>query len=260
MPIQEEIKLAAFLCRQAGDLLRDLQTQKNVEILIDDGKDIKINADKLAEKLILDGLIKHGRYPILSEESGELGDSNIDKQPMWILDPLDGTLNFSRGLSLCCISLALWQGNRPIFGVIYDFNRDELFWGSQEKGAYCNDENISVSSVTQAAAAVLTTGFPVNRNYSSHSIKTFLEDVQKFKKIRMIGSAALSLAYIACGRMDAYYEEDIMLWDIAAGCAIIKAAGGWISVTQSPTRNGDAMSVVLRIQPFFFRSNIHDSL
>ena len=133
---------------------------------------------------------------------------------------------------MCCISIALWS-SEPILGVVYDFNRDELFTGVTGVGAWCNDLPISPSGISSPKNAILTTGFPVNRNFSSNSLDIFLQNIINFKKIRLFGSAALSLAYVACGRVDAYLEEDIMLWDVAAGIALIKASNGFIRIENS---------------------------
>ncbi len=226
---QRELNLAVEAAKSAGNFLRMQKGKK--DILSSKGRDIKLRADRESETIILESL-KVSDYPVLAEESGQHGvmDSQL---PVWIVDPLDGTLNFSRGLPLCCISIALWQGEKPILGVIYDFNGEELFVGLVGKGAWCGERGVSVSDISVVENAVLGTGFQVGRNFSDESLKGFLARVQRFKKVRLLGSAALSLAYVACGRIDAYMEEDIMLWDIAAGAALVLAAGGSVEVQPS---------------------------
>ena len=114
----------------------------------------------------------------------------------------------------------------PILGVIFDFNNDDLYFAHHESKAYMNDSELSVSSITHKSDATLVTGIPAKKNYSDEEFKNMISDFQSWKKIRMIGSAAMASMYIASGRADAYSENGIFLWDIAAGAAIVKAAGG----------------------------------
>lgn len=228
MKWQAELELAKKAAKKAGEHLRIVQNAP-LKIDSDEGRDVKLSADKDSEKLIIQ-ILKHGSpYGLLAEESGEHG-SGVSDEPVWIVDPLDGTLNFSRGISLCCVSIGLWHANQPILGVVNDFNGNELFSGITGIGAWCNNRAIYPSKEVKKRKAILATGFPVNRDFTSNSLQNFLNRIQQFKKIRLLGTAALSLAYVACGRVDAYTEEDIMLWDVAAGVALVSAAGGWIEV------------------------------
>jgi myo-inositol-1(or 4)-monophosphatase len=120
-----------------------------------------------------------------------------------------------------------------VLGAVFDFHRDEMFSGVVGEGAWCNEEQIFVSDTRIASRAVLTTGFPSFRDFDDDSLLGFVRHVQRFKKVRLLGSAALSLAYVACGRADAYAEDDIMLWDVAAGLALVSAAGGAIELKPS---------------------------
>ena len=155
----------------------------------------------------------------------------------WILDPLDGSFNYLRGIPLYCISLGLWMGNEPILGVIYDLTQDDIYHGIIGENAYKNKKKISVSRVNLSSDAVLCTGFPVNYSYSKDNVNNFVINVQNYKKIRLFGSAAMSLSFVACGRVDAYIEDDIMIWDVAAGIAIVKAAGGQVDFTNGRLNN-----------------------
>ena len=229
MKWHNDFELAKQTARTAAGTL---QAVNRNDILNLAGRDIKHRADLETEKIIFNILGKNSEYPLLTEESGQHGNVHTDS-PVWIIDPLDGTLNYTRGIGFCCVSIALWQRDKPILGVVFDFNREELFSGLVGQGAWCNEKPIVVSNIECPAKAVLTTGFPVNRDFSSGAIKDFLVQVQQFKKIRLLGSAALSLAYVACGRVDAYTEEDIMLWYVAAGIALVKAAGGFVLVNDS---------------------------
>ena len=128
------------------------------------------------------------------------------------------------------VSIALWCSNNPILGVIYDLPRQVLYVGSVGFGARLDSTPIRVSSTDERSEAILATGFPTQRDYGTSSLAAFIARVQEFKKIRMIGSAVLSLAMVARGVFDAYYEEDIMIWDVAAGLALVAAAGGYVEV------------------------------
>lgn len=223
------LELAVGATRSAGKLL--LGHGKDA-VTDDSGRDIKNLADVEAEKIILDKLNNSG-IPILSEEKGESGGSPGTGLAAlkWIVDPLDGTLNYTYGIPFCCVSVSLWEDDKPVLGVVYDFNRDELFSGIVGKGAWLNDTPIKPSEIFIAENAVLATGFPVNRDFSFGSLEKFIVDIKKFKKKRLLGSAALSLAYVACGRFDAYREDGIMLWDVAAGVALVEAAGGYVKIS-----------------------------
>ena len=227
---EAELELAVRAAREAGEFLRaEMRGPKRT--LPSQGKDVKLEVDVETEKLILRTLGQGSDYPVLAEESGETG--AIESGPCWVVDPLDGTANYLRGVPMCCVSIALMDGERAVLGVIYDFNRGELFAGRAGGGATLNDAPMFVSGVKDVGEAFLCTGFPTHRDYGDDAVKEFVELVQKFKKVRMLGSAALMLAYVACGRVDAYVEEDIMLWDVAAGVALIEAAGGFVSVEET---------------------------
>ena len=237
MDTDDYLLLAEETARISGAHLRDAYSI-DAGVVSDVGKDIKTKADQAAEAVILEAL-RPTALAILSEESGyessveRLNTSNDsittqDKcaKPIWIIDPLDGTFNFTRGFPACCVAIGLWAKNQPILGVIYDFVLDKMYSGSVECGATCNGESIRISDTADFRNASLATGFPSARDYSEASLAKSIRRVQQFKKIRMIGSAALSIAYVANGYFDAYFEEDIWLWDVAAGLALVKAAGG----------------------------------
>ncbi|MEK7108911.1 MAG: inositol monophosphatase family protein, partial [Patescibacteria group bacterium] len=211
------LAVAEAAARAAGTLLRPYTATAVSSV----GKDIKVDADKSAHALILESLKPTG-IPVLSEED-DTHDFSASLQ--WVVDPLDGSLNFLRGIPACAVSVALVQDGEPLLGVVYDFNRDELFGGVVGAGAMLNGKKISVSAVREKGEAVLMTGFPSYTDYSTEALGKYIEVVQAFKKVRLIGSAALSLAYVAAGRADAYYEKDIKIWDVAAGLALVKAAG-----------------------------------
>jgi len=227
MDLLQELQLAERAARAAGVLLREA-AQHEKAILAEPGRDIKLQADRDAEAAIL-AVLAESSYPILAEESGELGEIPQDA-PFWIVDPLDGTLNFSRNIPFCSVSIALSRLDTPMVGVVYDFNRDDLFSGAVGVGAWRNGAPMHVSSIREQGRAVLTAGFPVNFVYEDAPLFEFATMARTFRKLRMLGSAALSLAYVAAGLADAYAEDDIMFWDVAAGMALVEAAGGYVHI------------------------------
>ncbi len=226
--------LARRAALDAGRLLREQRAALN-QVTRSAQHDVKLRADRDAEAVILKILRAESSDPILAEESGESElPSGSDRGYRWIVDPLDGTVNYSRGMPLSAVSIALWHKDQPVYGVIYDFWRDELFHGGPGRGAFLGDQPIHASGVTAPEKAILTTGFPVNSDFGAKPLLQFVESIRRFQKVRLLGTAALSLAYVACGRADAYLEQDIRVWDIAAGAAIVLGAGGVISFEPSP--------------------------
>ncbi|MFP4502809.1 MAG: inositol monophosphatase family protein [Candidatus Hydrogenedentota bacterium] len=231
MGYERDLERAVAAAKEAGAKLATLSEQPK-QVLSEIGRDIKLQADRDAEAIILDMLADSG-YPVLAEESGEHGDVQNTNALVWVVDPLDGTLNFSRGIPLCCTSIALCRGFQPLLGVIYDFNRDELFTAITGEGAWRNGAPMQVSGITDKARAILTSGFPTAGAYGDDALAKFVRHVQQYKKLRLLGSAALMLAYVAAGRYEAYGEEDIMWWDVAAGAALVREAGGYVSIEPS---------------------------
>ncbi len=197
-------------------------------------KDIKTQADVDAEDLIRSRLASSA-YPVVGEELAN--DVPWDSAgPVWIVDPLDGTANYVRGFPVHVVSIALYSQQAPLFGVVYDFVSDRLYAGG-DHGLRVDGEACRTSSVADMGQSILATGFPTHRTYDEASLLRFVSQVAKFKKIRMIGSAAMSLALVASGVFDAYFEEDIMIWDVAAGLALVLAAGGEISISKKSVTN-----------------------
>lgn len=232
--------LAEEVARSAGTFLADSRDRR-VEIVANLGKDVKLSLDRESEQRIVDLLQERSDFSILSEERGTIRGRAAEQEWRWIVDPLDGSLNYLQGIPLCCVSVGLWSGDSPLLGVIYDFDRDELFTGIVGDGAWLNGTAIRVSQAQEQGDAVLCTGFPVGTDFSFSALATLVEQVRHYKKIRLFGSAALSLAYVAAGRADAYYERDIKLWDVAAGMALVLAAGG--QVLRKASGGRDALTV-----------------
>jgi len=195
----------------------------NAKVADASGKDIKSLADVSAQERILH-VLSSTDIPVLAEEGDH---QTIDLDALvWLVDPLDGTLNFSRGFPIAAVSIALWDGGKPLLGVVHDVFSGQVYSGLTDQGAWLDDQRMNVSAVKDKAQAVLATGFPSGRSYDSDSLLQFVHSVQSYKKIRMLGCASMMLAQIAAGRFDVYEEEDIYLWDVAAGLALVQAAGG----------------------------------
>ena len=219
----KELKIAKKAAKEAGNFLKKNKKDLN-NTLLSTNRDIKLLADIEAEKIIKDIIKKDSDFGILAEESG-MTSAQSDKN-LWVVDPLDGTANYSRNIPLCCVSIAILSDFKPVMGVIYDFNNNELYEGSINSSAYLNGYEISVSKTKKSQEGVLVTGLPNNTDYSDESMIEMIKNFQNWRKVRMIGSAALASAYIASGKADLYMENKSYLWDIAAGAAIVNAAGG----------------------------------
>jgi myo-inositol-1(or 4)-monophosphatase len=222
LKIDSYLEIAKSAALLAGAYIKD-QQNKDLEILLNEGRDIKLQVDVDAEKIIKDYIVAKSSFPILAEESGA---SNQLNEFYWVVDPLDGTSNFLRNIPISCVSIALMKNIEPILGVIFDFNNDDLYFAHHKSKAYLNDFELSVSLTALKSDATLVTGIPAKKNYSDEEFKNMISDFQSWKKIRMIGSAAMASVYVASGKADAYSENGIFLWDVAAGAAIVKAAGG----------------------------------
>ena len=220
---QKELLIAKKAAKTAGDFLIKNKFTLN-QTLSSNNKDIKLQADISAESLIINIISNESNIPILAEESGISSDNLSDT--FWIVDPLDGTANYSRDIPVCCVSIALISNLKPILGVIYDFNNNDLYEGSVNTKALLNNNEISVSNVDQSNKGVLITGLPNKTDYSDSALLTMVKDFQDWRKVRMIGSAAMASVYVASGKADLYKEKKTYLWDIAAGAAIVNAAGG----------------------------------
>jgi myo-inositol-1(or 4)-monophosphatase len=229
------LELAKSAATAAGARLLDAaeDRDRSYSHAIDHPREIKAAADVAAEACILAALAPAG-LPLLSEESGYTAARHRREADYWfIVDPLDGTFNYAKGVGPCAVSIALWQGEQPVFGVIYNLQNRRLSWGGPALGAYEDGRRLSVSATPSEDRAVLCTGFPARLDLSSDAVmRSFWRLTTPYAKVRMLGSAAVSLLHVACGAADAYAEDDIMLWDVAAGIAMVEGAGG--RVRRSP--------------------------
>ncbi|MFM2292857.1 MAG: hypothetical protein RIS29_2670 [Bacteroidota bacterium] len=148
----------------------------------------------------------------------------------WVIDPLDGTTNFIQGLPLYCVSIGLLDGDELVLGVVYEVGRDECFYAWKDGGAYLNNEPIHVSNRDNIHDALLATGFPYSEFSRMDEYIEFLKwAMMNARGVRRLGSAAADLAYVACGRFDAFWEYDLKPWDVAAGALLVKEAGGTVT-------------------------------
>jgi myo-inositol-1(or 4)-monophosphatase len=195
-------------------LIRDFGEIEKLQVLIKGPTDFVSNADLKAEKIIIEELKKaRPYYSIISEEDGS--EKNKDKNNTWIIDPIDGTTNFLHGIPHFAISIALKSNDEIVSGLIYDPIKDEMFYAEKDNGAFFNNQRIRVSKKKEINSCLFATG--------GHS------KVEIDLPIRRSGSAALDIAYVASGRYDGYFQNDLNLWDIAAGIIILKEAGGMIN-------------------------------
>ncbi len=213
----------------AGELLRQgFGTQFLIESK--PGKqNLVTEYDKASEKKIISAILE--RYPdhnILAEESGQLQKS---KSPFtWIIDPLDGTVNFAHNVPMFCISIAVAKANEIISAVVYHPLLQELFFAEKGMGAFLNGTPISVTQNDQLSGSLLATGFPYNVDTNPHHcIESFTKLQAQGIPIRRIGSAALDMSYVAAGRFDGYWEVSLHPWDMAAGKLLVEEAGGKVS-------------------------------
>ena len=216
------LEIAKQAALETGKFLKKnfYQSQK---LTLDHGRDIKLKIDEEAEELIFEIINQHSSLPILSEESGI---SSALGEKYWVIDPLDGSSNYFRKIDICAISIALIENNKPVLGVINDFMNNELYHAYKGKGAFCNEETIEVSNVKDIEKGTIMTGIPAKEDYSDDEFALMIKHFQKWKKVRMIGSAAIASCYIASGKAERYQEKGVYLWDIIAGAAIVESAGG----------------------------------
>ena len=195
-------------------LIRDFGEIEKLQVSKKGPADFVTNADLKAEKIILEELKKaRPNYSIISEESGV--EKNKDKNNTWIIDPIDGTINFLHGIPHFAISIALKSKNEIVSGLIFDPIKNEMFFAEKNNGAFFNNQRIKVSKKNQINDCLFVTGGKLKN----------LPDLL----CRKTGSAALDMAYVAAGRYDGYFQYDLNLWDIAAGIIILKEAGGIIN-------------------------------
>jgi myo-inositol-1(or 4)-monophosphatase len=217
------------ISRDVGAMIKNEQQNFSVDKVQTKGlNDFVSYVDKAAEDKIVTQLA--GIFP----EAGFIAEENAQLQKKdrynWVIDPLDGTTNFIHGIPVFSVSIALMEGDEVILGVIYEPNRDECFYASKNNPAFCNNKKIHVSEASALSDSILATGFP----YSDFSrldkyLSLFRQLLYKTHGLRRMGSAAVDLAYVACGRFEGFFEYGLNAWDVAAGTLIVQQAGGRVS-------------------------------
>lgn len=223
------LNVAVMSARRAGStLIKKMVNLEKLRIEQKGHNDYVSDADRAAEKAVIDCILKH--YPdhaILAEESGAQGESDT----VWIIDPLDGTTNYLHGFPVFAVSIGVQINGRMEHGVVYDPLRQELFTASRGQGAHLEGRRIRVSGQEQLERALVGTGFPFRQ--ADKEIQPYLDMLGKVVRntsgVRRPGAAALDLAYVAAGRLDAFWETGLAPWDIAAGSLLIREAGGMVT-------------------------------
>ena len=250
-----QINLITRACMKASrSLIRDFGELENLQVSSKGPGDFVSSADKRTEKIIIEELQKaHPEYGIITEETGIINKSNIKNR--WIIDPIDGTMNFLNGIPQFAISVGYEENSEIKCGVIFNPIMNEMFCAEKGNGAYLNNSRIRVSNKKKLKDSLLVTGGP--KGDSKIKDKIFSEYISvsnSVSNVRKFGSAALDMAYVACGRFDAYWQRELNYWDIAAGIVILKEAGGFVDFFE------DDLNLPLKKNILASNSNIHDEL
>ena len=224
-----QINLITKACMKASrSLIRDFGEIEKLQVSSKGTGDFVTSADKRTEKILIEELQKaHPEYGIITEETGIINKSNTKNR--WIIDPIDGTFNFMNGIPQFAISIGYEEENEIKCGVIFNPILNEMFCAEKGNGAYLNNSRIRVSKQKEISNSLVVTGGP--KIASKIKDKIFSEYINVSKNIanvRKFGSAALDMAYVACGRFDGYWQRELNYWDIAAGIILIKEAGGFV--------------------------------
>ena len=223
---------------QALSYLKDIDFKKTKNHFLPDlKKELKSSIDLELNEIIISNL-KNTNIPILSEESNQhnINFSEHDGK-LWIIDPLDGTFNFVRGLPFSTVSIALYSGKTPLFSFVGIIPGFKLGFINLDGKAVFDNKQISVSSIKKKDEAVICTGIPSRQIINKKEKEIFLTNFVTFSKVRMLGSASYSLLQLAKGSVDAYYEREIMIWDVAAGLGLVNAAGGNFEFYEGKQKN-----------------------
>ena len=250
-----QINLITKACMKASrSLIRDFGEIENLQVSSKGPGDFVTSADKKTEKILIEELQKaHPEYGIITEETGIINKSNTKNR--WIIDPIDGTFNFMNGVPQFAISIGYEEENEIKCGVIFNPIMNEMFCAEKGNGAYLNNSRIRVSKKNKIKDALIVTGGP--KAVSKIKDKIFSEYINVSKNVsnvRKFGSAALDVAYVACGRFDGYWQREINYWDIAAGIIILKEAGGFIDFFEQDK------SIPLKKNILATNTHIHEDL
>jgi len=227
--LQPAVNIMVKAARAGGNvLLRHMHRLDALNIVEKARMDYASEVDEKAEEAIVKELRRaYPDYAILGEEGGAQPGARGGSRYTWVIDPLDGTSNYLHGFPHWCVSIALCEGAEPLHAVIFDPLRNELFTATRGSGAQLNERRIRVSERRDLAASMIATGFaPRERARADAQLECIKALLGEAEDIRRAGSAALDLAYVACARVDAYFEAGVQAWDIAAGVLLVREAGG----------------------------------
>lgn len=225
---KKEIELTIKTVKNALKILNK-KYSKNSKILNVDKKEFKTTTDYYLEEYIIKKLLKTNKN-ILTEERGLIVNNKYNSDCLWIVDPLDGTHNFIRDFLSCSISIAYIVKGELIFGVIGDYPSLKIAWGGKNYRSFYNNKKINTSKIKDKKESSVLTGFPSRLKLTYLYKSKFFKIVSNYSKVRMIGSASISLLNLARGKAETYFEQDIMIWDVAAGLAILEGAGGQFTI------------------------------
>ena len=224
-----QINLITRACMKAArSLIRDFGEIENLQVSEKGPGDFVTSADKRTEKILINELQKaHPEYGIITEETGIINKLNIKNR--WIIDPIDGTMNFLNGIPQFAISIGYEEDGEIKSGVIFNPIMNEMFCAEKGKGAYLNNSRIRVSNKKKIKDALIVTGGPKGESkIKSKIFSEYINVSNNVSNVRKFGSAALDIAYVACGRFDGYWQRELNYWDVAAGIIILKEAGGFV--------------------------------
>ena len=226
--LHRAVTVASRAAQRAGAILAASSGRPKSVRIKSSSIDLVTDIDRASERLLHRKIARH--FPGHGFQGEEYRRTHPDAPFQWIVDPLDGTMNFVHGVPVFAISIGLQHRGRTVAGVIYDPNRQELFTAIQGEGAKLNGRSICVSPARRLARGLLSTGFPPNfRKGKSAYLRWFRAFELQSHGVRRIGSTAVSLAYVACGRHEGFYEQQLRPWDIAAGLLLVEEAGGRVS-------------------------------
>ena len=250
-----QINLISKACLKASkSLIRDFGEIENLQVSSKGPGDFVSSADKRTEKILIEELQKaHPEYGIVTEERGIINKSNINNR--WIIDPIDGTMNFLNGVPQFAISIGYEENGEIICGVIFNPITNEMFIAEKGNGAYLNNSRMRVSNKKKIKDALLVTGGPKETSQIKEKIfSEYINVSNNVSNVRKFGSAALDMAYVACGRFDGYWQRELNYWDVAAGIIILKEAGGFVDFFE------DDANLPFKKNILATNANIHDEL
>ena len=228
--ISPNLNIMIKACEKASKvIIRDFGEIENLQVSKKGPRDFVTKTDKKVEKILIEELSKSKKnYSFITEETGKINNKN--KENFWIIDPIDGTTNFAHGFAPYCISVALWEDGQVVVGMVYEMAHHQCFYAVKHQGAFLNGKALSIGSVYDPKKALIATGFPYTEFHHLEHFTSLLKDLfRETHGVRRAGAASYDLCAVAAGWVDAFFEEGLKPWDVAAGALIVQEAGGEIS-------------------------------